>query len=196
MALFNRTQPTAATANVDEQGPTLAELEGVISQGLDTVYRVGSALLQIMRRELYRGQYPSFEAYLDARWKMTSVYAHKLMEAAAICAELRKAGLPELTREAHARELSKVPSDKRSEVWRETLAAAGGKPEEVTAGLVAAHAEKHRKKRVRRKKPKTIVLKGKGWKLSLERTSVDIDPAAALNEALAKLASESGKKAA
>jgi hypothetical protein len=190
--MFNKPRPASVTSTpAADQGPTLAELENVISEGLDTVLRVGTALMQIKKRELYRDRYATWEAYLDARWRMTANYAHKLMEAAGVCLELKEAGLPELVREAHARELRKVPADKRPAAWKETLDAAGGKVEDVTAALVASVAAKHRTKKARRKKPRTIVLTGKGWKLSLERKTIDVDPIAALNEALSKMTATS-----
>lgn len=190
--MFNKSRPAPVTSTpAADQGPTLAELETVISEGLDTVLRVGTALMQIRKRELYRDRYATWEAYLDARWRMTAAYASKLVEAAAVCIELKNAGLPELVREAHARELRKVPADKRAEAWKETLDAAGGKPEDVTAALVASVAAKHRTKKARRKKPKTIVLKGRGWTLSLTRKSIDVNPVQALNEALSKLTAAS-----
>jgi len=101
-----------------------------------------------------------------------------------------RSGLVE-TREAHARELRKVPTNKRPEAWSQTLAAADGNPDNVTAELVASVASKHRTKKARRKAPKTIVLRGKGWSLSLERKTIDVDPVQALNEALAKLTATS-----
>ena len=95
--------------------------------------------------------------------------------------------MPIPTREAHARELRKVPISKRPEAWSETLAAADGNPDNVTAELVASVASKHRSKKARRKAPKTIVLKGKGWTVTLARNSVNVDPVAALDEAITKL---------
>ena len=57
----------------------------------------------------------------------------------------------------------------------------------MTAELVASVASKHRSKKARRKAPKTIVLKGKGWTVTLARNSVNVDPVAALDEAITKL---------
>jgi hypothetical protein len=144
-------------------------------------------LLQIKVRRLFLDTHATWEEYLEARWKMSFAYAHKLIEASAVIKEIRDAGLPVPTREAHARELRKVPTNKRPEAWSQTLAAADGNPDNVTAELVASVASKHRTKKARRKAPKTIVLRGKGWSLSLERKTIDVDPVQALNEALAKL---------
>jgi hypothetical protein len=189
--MFTR-NPTITDASPNpDPGPTLQELEDRIATGLGTVERVGLALMEIKSRRLYKDRYATFEAYLTDRWKMSLAYAQKLVEAASVCQELRSAGLPAPTRESHTRELRKVPTDKRSEAWTETLTAAGGNPEAVTAELVAAVATKHRTKKARRKAPRTIVLKGKGWTLSLTRKSIDVNPVQALTEALSKLTAAS-----
>jgi hypothetical protein len=192
MALFTRQTATPTP----EPRPTLDELEAVISAGLETIEHVGNALLTIRTRKLYRDGYETFETYLNERWKMSVDYCKKLVDAATLCKEIRSVGLPAPTREAHARELRKVPTDKRSEAWQETLAAAGGDPANVTAEQVAKIAAKHRKTKARRKAPKTIVLKGKGWTIRLERKSVDVDAAAALTEALTKLSANVATKLA
>lgn len=188
------TKPTTAnptTPTTQEQGPTLAELESVIAAGLDTVEQVGRALLQIKMRKLFLDTHANWEDYLEARWKMSHAYAQRLIEAAAVIGDIRSAGLPIPTREAHARELRKVPTNKRPEAWSQTLAAVGGNPDNVTAELVASVASKHRTKKARRKAPKTIVVRGRGWTVKLSRNSINVDPVAALNEALAKLTATS-----
>jgi hypothetical protein len=177
---------SSTTTPTPNPGPTLTELEAVIAAGLETFAQVGQALQAIRTRKLYKDRHATFEVYLADRWKMSVDYAKKLIEAAAICDALQTAGLPAPTREAHVRELKKVPTEARPEAWKETLTAAG-KPDNVTAELVATIATKHRTKKARRKAPRTIVLKGKGWSIRLERKSVDVSPVAALNEALAKL---------
>ena len=193
---FSKPIPTPTTP-VPDQGPTLAELEAVIAAGLDTIEQVGTALMAIKSRKLYRDRFATFEAYLADRWKMSLDYAKKLVEAAAVCQEIRTAGLPVPTREAHTRELRKVPTEARSEAWQQTLDAAGGNPENVTAELVAKIATKHRTKKARRKAPRTIVVKGQGWSLRLERKTADLDPVKVLTEAIAKLtATSSTTKAA
>jgi len=190
-SFFTKQTANPTTPTTQEQGPTLAELESVIAAGLDTVEHVGRALLQIKMRKLFLDTHPNWDDYLEARWKMSHAYAQRLIEAAAVIGEIRSAGLPIPTREAHARELRKVPTNKRPEAWSQTLAAADGNPDNVTAELVAAVATKHRTKKARRKAPKTIVVKGQGWSLRLERKTADLDPVKVLTEAIAKLTTTS-----
>lgn len=189
MAWLNST--TSIPTPTPNQGPTLTELEAVIAAGLETFSQVGQALQAIRTRKLYKDRYATFDVYLADRWKMSTEYAKRLIEASVICEQLRTAGLPTPTRESHARELHKVPTEARPEAWQQTLTAAGGKPEDVTAELVAAVATKHRTKKARRKKPKTIVVKGQGWSLRLERKTADLDPVKVLTEAIAKLSATS-----
>lgn len=196
MAIFKTsTTPTTTTTTVEvvasNKPSQLERLEAVIAAGLETVSDVGLALATIQNEKLYAGKYVTFAQYLADRWKMTTDYANKLMSAAVICDELAKLGLAKPTREAHTRELRKVPADKRPEVWTESLAAAGNDPANVTAELIAEKAAPHRRKtKARRKAPKTIVLKGKGWTVSIARKTVSVDPVTVLTEALAKLQSE------
>ena len=164
---------------------TLAELEHVIAEGLKVTAATGRALALIRDRELYLEVSPSWESYLSARWNMTVDYGNKLIAAATICDELRAQGLAEPTREAHARELSKLKPEARSEVWAEALAEAGG-PENVTAEQIAAKGSKHRKRKARRAKPKMFKARGKGWTLQLARSSVDVSIVDALKAALAQ----------
>lgn len=180
---------------VEPPSPTLAELEAVVERGLLSFAEAGRALAQIKDRRLYRPDFATFSQYLEARWHLTKDYAEKLIAAAIICGELEAQGLPAPTRESHARELVKVTEDKRGEVWGEALDAADGKPEAVTAELIATKAAKHRKRKARRKAPKAITLRGKGWKIVLTRSTVEIDPAAALAAALEQLQTRSSKAA-
>lgn len=203
MAFFGNKDTTPATvrrrpeesAQQEPAPPTLAELEAVVERGLLSCAEAGRALAQIKERKLYRPDFNAFSAYLEARWHLTKDYAEKLIAAAIVCGELEAQGLPAPTRESHARELVKVTEDKRGEVWQESLDAADGKPEAVTAELIATKAAKHRKRKARRKAPKAITLKGKGWKIVLTRSTIEIDPAAALAAALEQLQTRSSKAA-
>lgn len=183
-------QPT-----VEPPSPSLAELEAVVERGLLSFAEAGRALAQIKERRLYRPDFATFSQYLEARWHLTKDYAEKLIAAAIVCGELEAQGLLAPTRESHARELVKVTEDKRGEVWQDSLDAADGKPEDVTAELIATKAAKHRKRKARRKAPKAITLKGKGWKIILTRSTIEIDPAASLAAALEQLQTRSSKAA-
>ena len=128
-----------------------------------------------------------YERYreVNERAKQAETTSSQLGEWQGVIDELRAQGLAEPTREAHARELSKLKPEARSEVWTAALAEAGG-PENVTAEQIAAKGARHRKKKPRRVKPKMFKAKGKGWTLQLERSSVDVSIVDALRAALAQ----------
>ena len=190
-----RVEESQSTVEPPSTSPSLAELEAVVERGLVSFADAGRALAQIKDRKLFKPEFLTFGQYLEARWKVTRDYADRLIAASVICIELEAQGLQAPTRESHARELVKVTEDKRGEVWQESLDAADGKPEAVTAELIASKAEKHRKRKARRKAPKATTLKGRGWKIVLTRSTVEIDPAAALAAALEQLQTRSSKAA-
>lgn len=205
MAFFgNKPEPPPVTPRrrtesnstpTDSNEPTLAELEAIVSAGLDSIANVGMALQAIKDRELYRPDFSTWVEYLDVRWKLTMDYAERLIRAGAIVVKLRAAGLPEPTHVSHTRELAKVKPDAVTKVWENTLGEVGT-VDNVTAEAIAKHAGKHRKRKARRKAPAAIRLKGKGWTIVLSRKSVDIDPKAILAEAAEQLAQRASKKAA
>jgi DNA-directed RNA polymerase subunit RPC12/RpoP len=86
---------------------------------------VGTALLEISDRRLYRATHSTFQDYVSDKWKMTARRAYQLCEAA----EVVKA-LPENVNhgthlnERQARELAKVKPEKRTKVL-ETVARKG-----------------------------------------------------------------------
>jgi hypothetical protein len=164
---------------------TLEELESVISQGLSMFASTGRALSVIRDRKMYLQVSDSWESYLSIRWKMGSDYALKLVNAAKICQELKDAGLAEPVRETQARELQKLEPEARPQVWSEAVAEAGG-PEQVTSEQLAAKGAKHRKRKARQRKPAMFKSKGKGWKLTLSRTSTAVSIVDALKAALAE----------
>lgn len=195
MSLFRKTadapiQPTRAAA------PSLEELEAIIDAGLTSFAKVGKALATIKSKRLYTTQYATWEDYLSQRWKITPDYANRLANAADVCLDLIEAGLPEPTRASHARALVTVPAEQRAEVWTEALAAAEGDPEAITAELIEKTAAPRRKKKARRKSPKAITLRGRGWAVTITRKTVDVSVVEALADALNQAQAMSEKKAA
>lgn len=195
MSLFRKApeqtiQPTRAAA------PTLEALEAIIDAGLTSFAQVGKALATIRSKRLYASQYATWEDYLAQRWKITSDYAQRLSGAAEVCFELVQAGLPEPTRASHARTLATVPTEQRAEVWTEVLAKAKGDPDAITAELIENAAAPRRKKKPRRKSPKAITLRGKGWAITITRKTVDVGIVEALAEALNQAQAMTDRKAA
>lgn len=86
----------------------LARCEAVIHEGLEAFHAVGMALCTIRDSKLYREQYPTFEAYLNARWNMKRRRAYMHMDAYTKIAELPPDEWPD--NEAQARMLDPLPA--------------------------------------------------------------------------------------
>ena len=183
-------------AEVTSTEPTLEELEAVVATGLESFAAAGRALAEIKDRKLYRRDAGTWSKYLETRWHLTPDYASKLITAAMIANELADRGLPVPLRESHARELSRVPPEVQPEVWQESLAEVGNDPAAITAELIADTAAKHRKPKARRKAPKAIKLKGKGWSIVITRSTTDLDPLALLDLAAEQLRAKATNRAA
>jgi N6-adenosine-specific RNA methylase IME4 len=104
-------EEAVSTALTLTERTELVELEAVIERGLATFAEVGSALLNVRDRRLYRETHRSFEAYLDERWHMSRPRAYQLIEAADVSTVVDTAGLPALANERQARELAAVLRD-------------------------------------------------------------------------------------
>jgi hypothetical protein len=97
------------------------ELEQVIARGLDTFLEVGTALLEIQERKLYRTTHPTFAVYLKDRWpRISRPRAYQLIGAARVVSTVVDNGLPAPRSERVARELTPVLAQP------ETLAAVWG----------------------------------------------------------------------
>src|SRR5687767_13487946 len=101
----NRPQPHELAPT---SGRSLEELESVIERGLRTFVEVGSALLEIRDRRLYREQgHGRFEDYCRARWGLKRQRAYELMEAAGTVAAMSEiSDIPVPHRESHAAALA------------------------------------------------------------------------------------------
>ena len=105
----------------------LVQLEEKIEGSIDTFLKVGSALLEIQEKRLYRSQHSTFEAYCEDRWQMSGRRGRQLATAAKIT-ECLEIGTRVPISEVQVRPLSQVPEEARSEVWKEAVADAGDKP--------------------------------------------------------------------
>jgi hypothetical protein len=81
---------------------SLAELEAVIERGLKSFVEVGTALWKIRDQHRYREQgHATFEEYCDKRWKMSRFYAHRVIDASEVAANLLPMGnIPQTERQA------------------------------------------------------------------------------------------------
>jgi hypothetical protein len=71
-----------------DDGMVLAVLEERIEAGLATFLEVGAAMIDVLDRELYRDQYPSFATYLKARWGVERRHGARVVEMAGIIGEV------------------------------------------------------------------------------------------------------------
>ena len=124
--------PGATLALPVEEQTELARLESVIERGKETFIEVGTALCRIRDARLYRATNGSFQCYCEARWNFSRVQAHRLIEAANVVALLPIGNTSQITNEAQARALARVPEELRVEVLE--AAVKSGKP--ITAKTI------------------------------------------------------------
>lgn len=94
----------------------LEQHEATIERGLKTFYDVGTALLAIREKRLYKAEYNTFEDYCQTKWQLDRVYAYRLMSAAQVANNLLPMGnIPE--NERQARPLTELEPDEQRIVW-------------------------------------------------------------------------------
>jgi hypothetical protein len=116
----------------------LEKCEKTIQAGLTSFIEVGSALLAIRDQRLYRAEFLSFDEYCQTRWSLTKSYAHRLITATQVAAEVVPIGTTP-TAESQVRPLKAVAPEDRPKVWQEAVEATGGKP---TAKAVKAAVDR------------------------------------------------------
>jgi hypothetical protein len=72
--------------------------------------------LDINERRLYRATHSTFQEYCADKWNMTAARAYQLCDAAEVMKSLPPGTSTIVDNEAKARELAKIPSEKRVEV--------------------------------------------------------------------------------
>ena len=111
-----------------EDRTRFAELEGIVTRGLNTFVGVGQALCVIKQGRLYREGYPTFETYCKSKFGYTRSYTARLMQAAKITQMLPIGNI--LVSEAMVRPLARLKDpEERKRVFVEILntARAGGR---------------------------------------------------------------------
>jgi len=120
----------------------LAKLETIIKKGWSTFLDVGSALLAIHEKRLYRDEYATFETYCKERLGLSRPYAYNLIGSARVNEQM--SSIEDIRvkpqNEAQFRELISVPEEKRVEAWKGAIKLAGEEP--VTATIVHRAAAK------------------------------------------------------
>lgn len=114
----------------------LQQHETVIERGLATFVDVGTALLAIRDKRLYRRDYGTFEEYCRERWGMARNYANKIVAAAEVVKNLGTIVPISPTNEAQTRPLTKLEPSAQAEAWQRAVETApNGK-------VTAAHVER------------------------------------------------------
>lgn len=125
----------------DKIATRLQGLEIIIERGRASFIEVGKALAEIKSANLYAEEFGTFEAYCQERWGFGKRYANMIIESSATVQSLGSIpGTMVPTTERQARELSKVPADKRAEVMQAATSRASTENRSVTAQDIAAAA--------------------------------------------------------
>jgi hypothetical protein len=127
-----RSHEVAVRIRDDER---LTELEKLIAKGQKTFVEVGLALAEIRDLRLYKREYSGFEEYCQKKWGWTRQYVNFQIAGAKVKAELPEKVATMVATERQARELGKVPAEKRAEVVQAIVDE--GKP--VTAKEIKRH---------------------------------------------------------
>lgn len=112
----------------------LAELEAIVTDGLNTFVTVGRALAEIRDTRLYRQSHETFEAFCRDQWGLTRTRAYELISASEIAEQVSEISDIAPTKEGQAKELRGLPAETAAEVMRTA--------HETTAGKVTASAIK------------------------------------------------------
>jgi DNA gyrase/topoisomerase IV subunit B len=105
-----------STTLTPSESSDLARNESTIEHGLKNFIEVGSALLDINDRKLYRQTHPTFKDYVEEKWKMSVRRAYQLCETAETLKALPPSVQNFAQTESHVAELSRIPPEKRVEV--------------------------------------------------------------------------------
>jgi ribosomal protein S20 len=102
----------------------LDKLEQIIETGLESFYAVGQALWRIRERQLYAGEYKTFDEYCALKWGMKSKRAYQLMSGAMIQDNLMSTGVYTLpANEAQTRPLATLPDELQPVAWASAIKA-------------------------------------------------------------------------
>jgi hypothetical protein len=93
-------------------------LERTIEAGQQTFVEVGLALTEIRDSKLYRADFETFDQYCQKRWGWSQKRASHLIIASEVVKMLPVKDSTIVENEGQARQLAKVPAEKRVEVLR------------------------------------------------------------------------------
>jgi hypothetical protein len=123
----NVTESVLSPIALDESKRLIA-LEKIIAAGQQTFIEVGIALAEIRDSRLYRCDFKTFEEYCIHKWGWTKQHCYRLIE----CAPIAKSN-PQVTSINQARELAKIPKEKRETVIKTAITKAKTAGRKLTA---------------------------------------------------------------
>lgn len=177
----------------------LDELTAIVTQSIAGFTQAGAALAMIRNEGLYKLTHTSFADFVEHHWGIKARRAYQLITAAATAANVQN--FAHAPNEHQAAALSTVAPEQQPAVWQQVIdqapRAADGTPQITAEGVAeVASAYRRRPKRSRVNKPAAIRLRGKGWKITLERTSLTLDALTVIDQAREQLLSRQVREAA
>jgi len=119
-------EPGELTSN--EQS-VLSGLETIIERGKKAFVQVGTALLEIRDKRLYRAEYDTFEVYCNRRWGFSRRFANMQIGAAEVAKEMGT--IVPISNEGTAREFVSVPEEDRPAIAETAKAIAASQGRET-----------------------------------------------------------------
>jgi hypothetical protein len=117
MEIPTRALPDVSTLSTVETAD-FARHESTIEHGLNNFVEVGTALLDIKNRRLYRQTHSTFKDYVEEKWNMSVRRAYQLAECAATLKALPPTVQNFAQTESHVAELAKAPEVERANIVR------------------------------------------------------------------------------
>ena len=97
-------------------------LEVIIGHGKQAFIQVGTALMEIRVKRLYRSEFDTFEEYCQSKWEFTRQFASLQIQSAEIASGLST--IVDIPNEGTARQFISVPAEDRSSVAEQAKAIA------------------------------------------------------------------------
>ena len=97
-------------------------LEVIIGHGKQAFIQVGTALMEIRVKRLYRSEFDTFEEYCQSKWEFTRQFASLQIQSAEIASGLST--IVDIPNEGTARQFISVPAEDRSAVAEQAKAIA------------------------------------------------------------------------
>lgn len=104
------------TKSIPTKNRTLKELKSVVDKNLNSTIECGMALREIRDRKLYLEECGTFEEFCRDNWGVSKGRAYQLIDSADVVESLPPEKSTMVDSERTARELKKVPAEKRPEV--------------------------------------------------------------------------------